>query len=86
MSILKRIIFTIILFLAIFVAPWWVALIISIGGIFYFKSYYEAIALGAFFDILYGVSASASFGYGIVGFVVMTVSFLVIKRVKQELR
>ncbi len=86
MYILKRILFTVILFVAIFVAPWWVPFFVSFLGIFYFKSYYEAIALGALFDILYGVSANSSFGYGVLGFVTMTISFLVIKRIKQELR
>lgn len=86
MYILKRILFTIILFVAIFMVPWWVAFIISVGGIFYFKSYYEALVLGAFFDVLYGAPANVSFGYGIVGFMTMAVSFLVIKSVKQGLR
>ena len=86
MYILKRILFTTILLVATFIAPWWVTFIASLLGIFYFNSYYEAIAVGALFDILYGVSATSSFGYGIVGFVTITILFLVIKRIKQELR
>lgn len=83
---LKRIIFTAMLFIAIFVAPWWVGFIFSVIGIFYFNSYYEAIVLGILFDILYGVKGSISLGYGIMGFIVMIISFFIIKRVKQELR
>lgn len=74
------------LFVAIFVAPWWGVFLFSIIGIFYFNSYYEALVLGALFDILYGVSGNFSLGHGIMGFIVMIISFLIIKRVKQELR
>lgn len=82
----KRIIFTTILFVAIFIAPWWIALILFVIGIFHFNSYYEALALGALFDILYGVQGNFSLGYGIVGFVAMSIFFLFIENVKKRLR
>lgn len=86
MYILKRILFTIILFVAILITPWWVAFILSLAGFFYFNSYYEAIALGALFDILYGVSGNFFLGYGVFGFTLMTSVFFLMKRLKQELR
>lgn len=86
MYMFKRIIFTTILFIAIFVTPWWAVLMLSIIGIFHFNSYYEAIALGAFFDILYGLKGNISLGYGIIGFVAVNVSFLCIERMKREFR
>ena len=83
---LKRIIFTTILFIAVSVAPWWIAFAISLVGVFYFKSYYEVIAMGALFDILYGVQGNIVTGYGIAGFAVMTVIFIILERLKQYLR
>lgn len=83
---LKRIIFTAMLFVAIFIAPWWVGFIFSVIGIFYFNSYYEAIVLGILFDILYGVLGNFFLGYGIFGFTLMILIFLFMKKLKQELR
>lgn len=74
------------LFVAIFIAPWWGVFILSLVGIFHFNFYYEALALGFLFDILYGTGGSYSLGYGVVGFVVMIVSFISIGWLKKELR
>lgn len=50
----KRIIFSVVLFLSIFLFPWWVVIALSVFGIFAFKSFYEALIVGIFMDTLYG--------------------------------
>ena len=45
----KRIVATLVLIIAIFFAPWWVALPIGAIATFYFSSYYELMVLGALF-------------------------------------
>lgn len=82
----KRTFFTIFLLASIFFMPWWVAIGLAIGVAFYFKKYYEIIALGTFFDILYGTNGGFAIGYGMMGFMVASVLFLIIERVKKELR
>lgn len=52
--ILKRIIFDIALFFAIFYLPWWVIVIAGFWGAFTFSFYYEIIVAGLLLDILYG--------------------------------
>lgn len=74
------------LFVAVFIAPWWGVFILSLIGIFHFNSYYEALVLGFLFDILYGTGGGYSLGYGIVGFIVMVMSFFSVERLKKELR
>lgn len=82
----KRIFFTGFLLAAIFYAPWWVVLLCAAGGSFYFKNFYEMIALGALFDILYGTKGGFATGYGALGSMTAFALFLIIERAKKELR
>lgn len=50
----KRIIFDIVLFLSLFITPWWASFAIAFAGIFFFNDFYEIIALGFIMDIVYG--------------------------------
>ncbi len=83
---IKRISANLGLIIALFFAPWWVTLTLGIIATFYFSSYYEFMVFGALFDILYGVIADATFGYNVFGFLLTTVVFLLIERIKKELR
>ncbi len=85
-KVAKRIAANLVLVIALFFAPWWVTLTLGIIATFYFSFYYELIVAGALFDILYGVTADATFGYNVLGFLVTTVVFLLIERIKKELR
>jgi len=52
---MKRLIFDILLFLFIFLLPWWVVLILSIIGLFVFTSFYEFIVSSIIIYVLYSV-------------------------------
>lgn len=41
--VIKRIIFDILLFLSIFILPWWITVILAFMGIFIFNNFYEFI-------------------------------------------
>lgn len=83
---MKRALFDITLFLTILFAPWWLALLIAIYGVFYFTFYYEVLVFGVLYDVLYGTMDSGIFGFGITGFLVSFVLFIFINRLKRELR
>ncbi len=82
----KRIIFGLVLTLAIFYAPWWGLFTLVIFGTFYFHRYYEVFAAGILFDFLYGFIGSIFFGFGIMGLVASIVIFFGIERAKKEIR
>ncbi len=82
----KRIACNLVLVTSLFFAPWWVTLALGIIATFYFSSYYEFMVVGALFDILYGVTGNIAIGYSVFGFVVSVLLFLIITRVKRELR
>jgi len=84
--IVKRIIFDLFLLGTIFYAPWWLPAIIAIFGAFYFHSYYEIMGAGILLDILYATGESSLPFFNVLGFLFGTVSFLIIERIKCELR
>lgn len=53
--IVGRIIFTFIAAVLVFFMPWWVVLMYTLIGIVIFPWYIEAIFLGLYFDIMYGI-------------------------------
>ena len=83
---ITRIFFTLFFIALILYAPWWIAFIGVAVGVFYFRNYYEVIALGVLFDLLYGVTGGLSVGYGIMGVIGGFGIFVVIEMIKKELR
>ncbi|MFA6355393.1 MAG: hypothetical protein WCW65_03140, partial [Candidatus Paceibacterota bacterium] len=55
---MKRIIFDIVLFLFIFILPWWAPLILAIIGLFIFVNFYEFLVSSVAIYVLYSVSTN----------------------------
>ena len=83
---MKRILFNLVLMGAIFYAPWWLAFMAALANTFYFSRYYEVIVFGVLFDLLYGISGGMFVGYGAEGIIAGFIIFVLIERVKRELR
>lgn len=83
---MKRIFFTVLLLGTVLYAPWWLTLIVAICGTFYCSRYYEVIVLGVFADLFYGTPGGVFIGYGAEGFLVGIALFVLIERIKRELR
>ncbi len=63
-----RIIFDIILFIAVFYIPWWVIAVLALIGAFLWPPYLEIFIFGILLDVLYGSNAFPFGGaYGILG-------------------
>ena len=52
---MKRIFFDIVLFLSVFILPWWIGVILGLLGMFLFKEFYEFLAFGVVMYILYAI-------------------------------
>ena len=83
---IKRILFTLFLLGAVLYASWWLVLLVAIFGAFYFPQYYEVIILGVFADIFYGTPGGMFVGYGAQGLIAGVALFIVLERIKRELR
>lgn len=80
----NRIIFNIILFLAVFYTPWWFVVILALIGCFLYPLYFEIFIFGILLDILYGANAFTLGGvYGILG---ATVIFLFTSYARKAVR
>jgi len=82
----KRILFDLVLVMAVFYAPWWFVFPVVSLGAFYFSPYYEAIFVGMLVDVLYGVQGGLYTGYGIAGLIAGSIILIVAKRIKRDLR
>ncbi len=55
---MKRVFFDILLFLSIFILPWWVSAFVVFVGIFVFEQFYEFIAGGILMYVLYATEGT----------------------------
>lgn len=53
---IPRILYGLFIILCAFVAPWWVSVVFSIIGLFYFEKLYEVVVVGIIIDSLYGAN------------------------------
>jgi len=67
-------------------APWWCVLGGATVGAFLFPRYYEVIVIGVLSDILYGISGGMSAGFGAQGLIAGVAVFVVMERIKRDLR
>ncbi len=83
MTLLLRIGANAILFLSVFVMPWWCTALLTIGAIFFFSAFYESLVVGLLLDSLYGVSGHA-WGYmcTITAHGILIASFSIKRRLK----
>lgn len=82
----RRILFTVLALGVVLYMPWWLMLLMALGGTFYFPRYYEVIILGALADLLYGISGGVFAGFGAQGLLAGVAIFVIMERVKRELR
>lgn len=62
---MKRIIFDIVLFLFIFILPWWAPLILAIIGLFVFVNFYEFLVSSIVIYVLYSIPINNLFNSSI---------------------
>jgi len=50
----KRILYSSVVIMFVFIFPWWVSIVFALAGAFYFKLYIELIVVGVIIDSIYG--------------------------------
>jgi hypothetical protein len=83
--IFQRIFFDILLFLSLFLLPWWVTIILGIVLIFRFKNFYEFIFICFLIDSYFGQQVKILDSYFIFTFIGIFI-FIIINKVKENLR
>jgi hypothetical protein len=83
---MSRIVIDILLFLALFMVPWWFVLVLAGIAVLYFDSFFEIIFLGFAIDSLYNASIPQYYAVEFVVTIIAMILFLTIEIVKRRLR
>ena len=81
-----RISAALILLLSLLFFPFWISVLLGLAEIFYFRKFYEAVALFLLSDLLYGVKENRFWGITLVSFIVSLVCILGIELLKRRLK
>jgi hypothetical protein len=79
-----RLLTNVFLFLAVFMAPWWVAALIALIALVAFEHFYEALAAGIVMDALYSMPTPGTWSF--VFFVGAAVALLLLELAKTRMR
>lgn len=82
---MKRIIFDTILFILVFVCPWWVSLLGIIIGIFVFCNFYEYIGVCFIIFALYSVNNERFISSPVYFSLIVIISYLIIQVIKSHI-
>lgn len=78
---MKRVIFDVLMFLSVFILPWWITAILALVGIFLFKKFYEFLVVSAIVYALFAIPSTrfiaSPFWYPLtIGIIYIGVQFL----------
>jgi hypothetical protein len=82
---MKRVIFDIVLFLSLFIFPWWISVFLVIVGIFLFDNFYEFIVSGVIFFSLYRAPGDRLISSPIVFALGLVLVFVIIQYIKSNI-
>lgn len=82
---MKRVIFDVFLVAFIFLLPWWIVLILSIIGLFIFKSFYEFIVASIIIYLLYSVPLDTFFNKSIFVYAGIIIFYLIAEYLRRHI-
>ena len=83
-NLILRIVLDIILFLGVFIFPFWLMLILAFVGLLYFRNFYEFIAVFVVLDFLYAAPEKRFGGSVFVLTVVSTIVYFSVNFLKKK--
>lgn len=82
----KRILADLALLVSVVLLNFWITLVGAMAAIFYFKNFYEAIAIGIMIDLLYGVPLERFFHIPYMATIIFVVLYAAAHELKQLMR
>lgn len=86
MKLIFRIIFDIVVFISVFILPWWLSLIVILVGIFVWPYFFESFILAIFLDGFHGISGISFHGHNAFFVLLVSVFFIVSMFLKTRLK
>lgn len=81
----KRILAICVLLVSAVAFPFWLTVLLGIGGVLYFRKFYEIIPIFFVNDVLYGVSESRYFHFAYLMTVFAVLLFVLVERFRSKL-
>lgn len=82
---MSRVIFDIVLFIFVFIFPWWVSVLLSLIGIFAFSNFYEFIAVGVIIFSLYSLPGDRIISFPIIFSLAIIVLYIIIQIIRDNI-
>jgi hypothetical protein len=82
---MKRVIFDIILFISVFIFPWWISFLFLLIGIFAFKNFYEFIIADVIIYSLYSIPGDRLITSPIFFSLVIIILYITIQIIKNNI-
>jgi len=82
---MKRVIFDLILFVSIFIFPWWVSLFFVLVGIFLFDNFYEFIISGVVIYFLYATKSGQLISSPLFFSTATIISYIIIQLIRNNI-
>ena len=81
---MKRIFFDIVLFLSVFIFPWWASALLALLGSFLFKEFFEFLAVGVIIYIMYAIPGKEIFASRVWFHVILVFIFIGIQFLRRH--
>ncbi len=81
-----RVIADVALFFLIFIAPWWLSLVVVVACIFIFEYFYEALLFAVLLDGFHGVPGTSFFGCDLLFTAIISLALLVALFLRTKLK
>jgi hypothetical protein len=82
---MKRVIFDIILFISVFIFPWWISILLVFVGIFMFNNFYEFIIASVIVYSLYAIEGDRLISSPIFYSLIIITLYIVIQIIRSNI-
>ena len=82
---LKRISFDVILFISIFIFPWWISAFLVLSGVFLFNNFYEFIGASVIAYSLYAIPSDRLISSPVLFAIIISILYIAIQYFKSNI-
>lgn len=82
---MKRVVFDVVLFISVFVLPWWISVLLLFIGVFIFNNFYEFIIASVIIYSLYAISGDRIISSPIFFSSVLIILYITIEYIKNNI-
>lgn len=82
---MKRVIFDVVLFILVFISPWWVSVLLLFIGIFAFGNFYEFIVASVIIYSLYSIPSDRLISSPIFFSLIIIILYIIIQSIRNNI-